>query len=171
MKRLLLILTFPCLLMAGEKPKEQTTQEKVANTTGGVMTVIGGGAIATGMVAEVGLHAATGNWLGVGWAVGKAGFQCLSLGSTTATVTDMINPPPTETTSLELAAKHTALRIRIAEDTAAEEFRSCLNVHARCTELNARGIPKRCVSPARRYAMLNESETSRLIARFNKYKD
>jgi hypothetical protein len=157
--------------MAGEKPKEQTTQEKVANTTGGVMTVVGAGAIAATTLPEIGLHAATGNWLGVGWAVGRAGFQCLSLGSTTATVTEMINPPPTETTSLELAAKHTALRMRIAEDTASEEFTRCLNTHARCTEVNARGIPKRCVSPARRYAMLNESEVSRLIARFNKYKD
>lgn len=171
MKRLLLILILPYLCEASQAPKEPTTQEKVANTTGGIMTVVGGGAIATGMVAEVGLHAATGNWLGVGWAVGKAGFQCLSLGSTTATVTDMINPPPTETTSLELAAKHTALRMRIAEDNASEEFTRCLNTHARCTEVNARGIPKRCVSPARRYAMLNESAVSRMIERFNKYKN
>lgn len=171
MKRLLLLLALPYLCAASQAPKEQTTQEKVANTTGGVMTVAGGSYLGITLVNDICVSLATGNLWGVGWAFGKAGLQTVSLASTTVAVTEMINPPPTETTSLELAAKHTALRMKIAEDNAETEFRTCLNTHARCADLNARGIPKRCVSPARRYAMLNESAVSRMIERFNKYKE
>jgi len=171
MKRMLLILALPCLMTAGEKPKEQTTQEKVANTTGGVMTVAGGSYLGVALVNDICLSLATGNLWGIPWAFAKTGFHTVTLATTTANVTQMINPPPTETTSLEVAAKHAALRMKAAEDTAALDFSTCLNTHARCKDVNQRGIPRRCVSPARRYAMLNESAVSRMIERFNKYKD
>lgn len=167
MKKLLLILALPYLCAASDKAKEQTIQEKIANTTGGVMVTVGGTYTGVTLVNELCVHAASGNWLGVGFSFAKAGFSALSIGSTTASVTEMINPE----NPLEAEARKSALRIRIAEEKAETEFRSCLNTHASCMDVNARGIPKRCVSPARRYAMLNESAVSRMIERFNKYKE
>lgn len=168
MKRILLILALPCMVLASEGKPECSKGQKVAK--GLTATGCAGASGWTGYELYVGLGKAiaTGDWAGGAWAVGKAAVQMISVASTTANAMEIIDPAD-KRTPLQKAADDSALRRRINEEKACTDLELCLNEHAHCKDLTSHGIPKRCASPARRYAMLNELATKGLIDRHRRY--
>ncbi len=168
MKKLLLILTFPCLLIASDKSSEQkderSTTQKVASTA--VETACYGNAVYRGV--RLAAAIATGDLWTIGSEVAGTGVSILNTASATATAMEVINPKSAQS-ALDKAHEDSAKRAAINEERAGSRFRRCLSENAHCTDLNGRGIPKRCNSPARDFAMINDAETDRVIANYLKF--
>src|SRR6476659_1389469 len=94
MKKLLIVLALPCLLVASEQKDERSTVQKVA--TGATeaawfgASAYTGGRLAFDLIRTIG----TGDYVGAGVAVVKAAGQTLTIATTTATTVELINRKP-----------------------------------------------------------------------------
>jgi hypothetical protein len=172
MKRLLLLLALPCLLVASEEPTEKkpglTNGQKAA-----WVPVIGGSWAYGGYLGvthgpKIAAKVATGDYVGAGLEGGKFLWNFAQLLGGVKTAQRVIQPPETRT-ALEIAADNSEMLTKMEEEKAGMEFRQCLNQHARCRELNGFGVPKRCNSPMRRYAMINQLAAQKQMELYKQY--
>ena len=173
MKKLLLILTLPCLLSASDKPNlKETVREKANETIEVVSTGIGLGAAAKGILCG-GAALYAGDFVTAGAELVEAAGIMGKCSMHRAVWLWVINPKPKpvlpEQTALDKAYEESAKRAEINEEIAGTVLRRCLSENANCTDLNSRGIPKRCNSPARDYAMINDVGADRVVANFVKW--
>lgn len=68
------------------------------------------------------------------------------------------------------AAKRAQEEAKRTEALLGQQFDRCLNTNFHCLE-NDHGFPRRCNSPARRYAAVNESATDQKVAAFKKRRE
>ncbi len=174
MKKLLLLLTFPCLLAAGDKSSEPTFKESaVANANVAIETVSFG--VTAGATIKCVLVGGAALWAGD---FATAGAEVVEAAGTVGKCAMhksawlwAINPTPPgpEQSALDKAHEESVKRAQINEERAGSRLRRCLSDNSRCNDLNGRGFSKRCNSPARDFAMINAAENDRVIATFLKW--
>lgn len=174
MKRLLLILALPCLLVASDKSTEPSFKETaVANANDVIDTVSIG--VTAGATLKCVLVGGAALYVGDFATAGEEALEAAGTISKCALHSSIwkwaINPaPPTpEQSALDKAHEESAKRAAINEERAGDRFRRCLSANAHCKDLNGRGFSKRCNSPARDYAMINDAATDRVIDNFVKW--
>ncbi len=167
MRRLLLLLVLPYLLQASDDKPAYSNGQKAAIAA--TCATSWSAAAYTGAIGGTKLMASL--WVGDVFGAGAAVFGMVSsTGSIIKgvnTACDLIEGKP-EGSPLQIAAAESAMRRRIHEENAATRFEACLSANARCRDLNAQGFSKRCNSPARNYAMINELATKSLIDRYKR---
>lgn len=172
MKRLLFLLALPCLLVSSEEPTDKKSGLTNGHKAAWVPVCAGSWAYAGYLGAthgpKIAVKVSTGDYLGAGIESGKFLWNFGQLMGGICTAKRVIQPPPTQT-PLEIAAERSEMLTKMEEEKAGMEFRQCLNTHARCRDLNGHGVPKRCNSPMRRYAMINQLAAKQQMELFKQY--
>lgn len=172
MKKLLLLIALPCLLAASEEPTEKNPGLSTGQKAAWVPVIAGswgyGGYLGATHGAKIAAHVATGDYVSAGIEGVKFLGGMGQLFGGICTAQKVIQPPKTQT-PLEIAAEKSEMLTKMEEEKAGMEFRQCLNTHARCRDLNGFGVPKRCSSPMRRYAMINQLAAKKQAELFKQY--
>ncbi len=177
MKKLLLILALPCLLAASDKSAEQKGQPMST----GQLAAMGATLVVTpaslayttfhGTV-SIGTSIMKGDYVEAAITTVSTGSKIASTFGAGFSAIDYIAAQPQkapEQAALDKAYEESAKRQAIAEERAGARLRICLSENAHCSDVNAMGIPTRCNSPARDFAMINRRETDLVIANYVKF--
>lgn len=188
MKKMLIVLILPCLLAASDKTSPQkrsfprkvfnsfkrefrddlSAGQKVANGANLATCGAAGGYLGWSGACKIIAAISTGGCAGIGMAVVETVAGTMAIGKVGDNVNAYIDPTSIETPQ-QKASRESNTRAAIAEEKASATFRRCLSEHAHCPDVNGLGIPKRCNSPARDFAMINDREADRMIANYLKF--